>query len=107
MRSKIKEVEYADGRLEYVAKYKRSFIEDYKYYTPEDDKISFLTVCVLFFWIVVPVYLTEWKEKIFNNLHDAKDFVSNAELDLQKRKIEYFNGKMSKKKVSTKIISKK
>lgn len=107
MKSKITEIEYADGRLEYVAEYKRSIIEEFRYNTHNDAKIAVVVLFVLFLPFVLPIALTNWNKSIFKNLEDAKDYIYNAELKLEKRKAEYFNDKQSKKKVGTKTISKK
>jgi hypothetical protein len=107
MKSKITEIEYADGRLEYVAEYKRSIIEEFRYNTHNDAKIAVLVIFIMFFPFVLPIALTNWEKCIFKNLDEAKDYIHNAELKLEKRKAEYFNDKQSKKKVGTKTISKK
>lgn len=107
MKSKITEIEYADGRLEYVAEYKRSIIEEFRYNTHNDAKIAVVVLSILFFPFVVGIGLTNWKKRIFKNLDDAKDYIHKAELYLEKIKGEYFNDKQSKKKVGTKTISKK
>jgi hypothetical protein len=107
MKSKITEIEYADGRLEYVAEYKRSIIEEFRYNTHNDAKIAVVVLFVLFLPFVLPIALTNWNKSIFKKLDDAKDYIHNAELKLEKRKAEYFNDKQSKKKVRTKTISEK
>ena len=107
MKSKITEIEYADGRLEYVAEYKRSIVEEFRYNTHNDAKIAVGIFFVLFLPFSLPIALTNWNKSIFKNLEDAKDYIHNAELKLEKRKGEYFNDKQSKKKVRTKTISKK